>query len=107
MGIYRGYFRHSAQLKRVLYDKSGAPKLDKYGNPQLSSNIPIKCYKTATVVPVQTEAGTVYTQKNAFYVDGDVSLQEGDLINGKRIDSLTSYYDVHGELQYYVASVGV
>lgn len=107
MGIYKGYFRHSAQLKRVLYDKSGSPKLDKYGNPSTSSPIPIKVFKTVSTIPVQTEAGTEYVQKNAYYVDGDVSLAEGDFIDNRRVDVLNTYYDIHGKLQYYVATVGV
>jgi hypothetical protein len=107
MGIYRGYFRQSAQLKRVLYDKSGSPKLDKYGNPSTSGSIPIKVFKTVSTIPVQSEAGTEYVQKNAYYVDGDVSLAEGDFIDNRRVDTLNTYYDIHGKLQYYVATVGV
>ncbi len=105
MGVYKGYFLHSAPLRRVLRNADGTNKLDAYGNPQYSNPIVIKCFRTVEVSPVRTEAGTVYVQKKAFYVDGSTVLAEGDMLDGLRVDTLVKYYDIHGALQYYIATV--
>lgn len=105
MGIYKGYFRHNGTLKRALRGEDGTATLDKYGNPAYSSAIPIKCFKTVETVPIVTEAGTVYAQKRTYYVDGSISMMEGDLLDGLQIDSLSSYLDLQGKLQYRVATI--
>lgn len=105
MGVYRGYFLHSAVLRRVLRNADGSNQLDAYGNPKYSTPINIRCFRTVETSPVRTEAGTVYVQKKAFYVDGSVLLSEGDTLDALRVDTLVKYYDIHGALQYYVATV--
>lgn len=95
------YLRQKCSYEQLVRDSQGRVLLDKFGEPQYSAPVIIKCRREVTVQDVQTSTGAMLQSSTRYFVDSDHQIQADDRLDNKTVLKVQEYINQYGAPEGY------
>lgn len=100
------FLRQKATITLVKRDREGKPLLDAYGDPVYStSSTTVKCRRERLTKDVLTTNGAASVSTTRYFFDDSVSLDLGDKVDGKAIQTVKDFVNSKGRSEGWEVTV--
>lgn len=105
MGKMKKYLKQTAILSHILRDEQGKAILNSYGEPSVASTETVICRQEPYKYRAFTSMGQFVNYRTTYYLDSEVSIDSGDLLDGESVQDIRKYVDGLGQLIGYEVQV--
>lgn len=99
------YLRQQCSYEAVILDSKGKVLHDKFGEPQYSSPVIVKCRREEIIQDVQTSTGAILKSSTRYFLSNMYKIQADDRLDGKPVLKVQEYINQHGTAEGYEAYV--